>query len=171
MIKSSFSKALPLKSPAVFKSPPWKRGSGAPRVSVRSILVVGLALLCALYAAAMITLKSRRAREHPHGQGSFHGVQQPPPLQHGSALVRSAATAGSGGGGGTGSGKLRAALPQHVGVYSLAAPDSSPRCKASGICDGVHECGDDGMGCITDPEARRNRVRDAGRWSWKAYRC
>lgn len=57
-------------------------------------------------------------------------------------------------------------------LYKLpsgGARDSSPRCKHSGICDGDTSCGEDGLGCITDMAGRRERVRQATRWSWRAY--
>ncbi|KAG2434808.1 hypothetical protein HXX76_007693 [Chlamydomonas incerta] len=55
-------------------------------------------------------------------------------------------------------------------IWSLAKEDVSPRCKASGICDGNYECGADGMGCITDALKRKMKVRDAAAWTWKGYR-
>ncbi|EFJ41245.1 alpha-1,2-mannosidase [Volvox carteri f. nagariensis] len=40
----------------------------------------------------------------------------------------------------------------------------------SGICDGNYTCGVDGLGCITDALLRKEKVREAARWTWKGYR-
>lgn len=56
-------------------------------------------------------------------------------------------------------------------IWSLPKEDVSPRCRASGICDGKYDCGADGMGCITDALKRKMKVRDAAAWTWKGYRC
>eukprot|EP00198_Chlamydomonas_reinhardtii_P010757 XP_001700094.1 alpha-1,2-mannosidase [Chlamydomonas reinhardtii] len=55
-------------------------------------------------------------------------------------------------------------------IWSLPKEDVSPRCRASGICDGKYDCGADGMGCITDALKRKMKVRDAAAWTWKGYR-
>jgi hypothetical protein len=57
-------------------------------------------------------------------------------------------------------------------IWKLPAVDPSPRCKASGICDGNHECRDDDkLGCVTDALERKMHVRNATRWTWKGYKC
>jgi hypothetical protein len=55
-------------------------------------------------------------------------------------------------------------------IYSLPEFDPSIRCKLTGICDGNHSCGPDGMGCIIYGKDRQQRVREAARWSWAGYR-
>jgi hypothetical protein len=55
-------------------------------------------------------------------------------------------------------------------IYTLPDHDASPRCARSGICDGDHSCGADGLGCVTGAAERKARVREAIRWSWKGYR-
>lgn len=56
-------------------------------------------------------------------------------------------------------------------IYSLpAGADPSRRCMLTGICDGDHSCGPDGMGCITNSKDRQQRVREAARCSWAGYR-
>ncbi len=55
-------------------------------------------------------------------------------------------------------------------LYHVPTVDQSPRCKRSGICDGNHTCGSDGLGCITDAAARLEKIRQATKWSWAGYR-
>lgn len=55
-------------------------------------------------------------------------------------------------------------------IHKLPKEDRSPRCKRSGICDGNHECGPDGLGCVTKAEDRKAKVQEAARWTWKGYR-
>ncbi|GIL55013.1 hypothetical protein Vafri_10677 [Volvox africanus] len=55
-------------------------------------------------------------------------------------------------------------------IWELPAVDRSPRCIKSDICDGNHTCGADGLGCITNAQQRKQKVREAARWTWKGYR-
>ncbi|PNH03981.1 Endoplasmic reticulum mannosyl-oligosaccharide 1,2-alpha-mannosidase [Tetrabaena socialis] len=55
-------------------------------------------------------------------------------------------------------------------LWKLPKHDTSPRCAKSGICDGVYECGEDKLGCVRDALERKNRIREAARWTWKGYR-
>lgn len=61
---------------------------------------------------------------------------------------------------------------QKYRIYSLppGGKDPSQRCKLTGICDGDHSCGPDGLGCVTAAKERQDRVREAARWSWAGYR-
>lgn len=55
-------------------------------------------------------------------------------------------------------------------IWHHPAVDKSPRCKAAKICDGVYDCGQDGLGCIRDNLERKMKVREATAWTWKGYR-
>lgn len=55
-------------------------------------------------------------------------------------------------------------------IWKHPAVDRSPRCTAAKICDGVYECGSDGLGCIRDNYQRKMKVREATRWTWQGYR-
>lgn len=55
-------------------------------------------------------------------------------------------------------------------IYKLPQQDTSPRCRASKICDGQYDCGPDGLGCITDDLKRKEAVRRAGAHTWMGYR-
>ncbi|KAG2490849.1 hypothetical protein HYH03_010767 [Edaphochlamys debaryana] len=55
-------------------------------------------------------------------------------------------------------------------IYKLPEKDVSPRCQKAQICDGNYECGPDGLGCIQDAAQRKEKVRDAAKWTWKGYR-
>jgi hypothetical protein len=54
--------------------------------------------------------------------------------------------------------------------YSLPQHDDSHRCKQTGICDGDHSAGPDGLGNVTSAKQRQEHVRKAISWSWEGYR-
>eukprot|EP00798_Chlamydomonas_sp_ICE-L_P014757 gene14757-20806_t len=55
-------------------------------------------------------------------------------------------------------------------IYNLPEKDPSERCRNTGICDGDHSCGPDGLGCVTDGSKRQKHVQEAARWTWMGYR-
>jgi Glycosyl hydrolase family 47 len=57
--------------------------------------------------------------------------------------------------------------PQHVPARLLHAKPSHDRLK-SRFWSGA--CGSDGLGCVTEPSERRQRIREAARSSWRAYK-
>lgn len=55
-------------------------------------------------------------------------------------------------------------------IYRLPDKDLSERCAKTSICDGDHNCGNDGLGCLVDSAKRQEKVQAAIRWTWAGYR-
>lgn len=152
-----------------------KRGGGGsswPRASTRDVLLYAVIAAAVLYIMVFAYIHNHHAEHALPDIDAADGVDASHlgmslKMQHGSASGLDGQHAAQGGLPATGGLNLGSA--KHRGAYANEQ-DASPRCKASGICDGKHDCGEDGLGCITDAAQRRDRVRDAIKWSWKGYK-